>query len=154
MVVGIGSRPATDWLVGSGVALDNGVVCDEVGRASEEHVWALGDVASWRDAVGHQIRVEHWSNVGDQARVMVPAMLGQEPRGGGGALSGVISTTSRSSARRAGPGDVVHVVEGRRRRFHFGTRRCCPGWSAAGCRVKRWGSWLRLQRGLIGEVLG
>lgn len=79
VVVGIGSRPATDWLVGSGVALDNGVICDEVGRASEPHVWALGDVASWRDAAGHHVRVEHWSNVADQARVMVPAMLGLEP---------------------------------------------------------------------------
>ena len=78
VVVGIGSRPATDWLVGSGVQLDNGVVCDDVGRTSEPHVWALGDVASWRDAAGHQVRVEHWSNVADQARVLVPAMLGQE----------------------------------------------------------------------------
>ena len=78
VVVGIGSRPATDWLVGSGVALDNGVLCDEVGRASEPHVWALGDVASWRDATGHQVRVEHWSNVADQARVLVAALLGQE----------------------------------------------------------------------------
>lgn len=78
VVVGIGSRPATDWLVGSGVALDNGVLCDEVGRTSETHIWALGDVASWRDPDGHQVRVEHWSNVADQARVMVPAMLGLE----------------------------------------------------------------------------
>lgn len=79
VVVGIGSRPATDWLVGSGVALDDGVLCDAIGRTSEPHVWALGDVASWRDAAGHQVRVEHWSNVADQARVMVPAILGQEP---------------------------------------------------------------------------
>lgn len=78
VVVGIGSRPATDWLVGSGVALDNGVLCDEVGRTSEPHVWALGDVASWRDVTGHQVRVEHWSNVADQARVLVAALLGQE----------------------------------------------------------------------------
>ena len=79
VVVGIGSRPATDWLVGSGVALDNGVLCDEVGRTSDPHVWALGDVASWRDATGHQRRVEHWSNVADQARILVAAALGQDP---------------------------------------------------------------------------
>jgi NADPH-dependent 2,4-dienoyl-CoA reductase/sulfur reductase-like enzyme len=78
VVVGIGSRPATDWLEGSGIAVDNGVVCDEAGRTSAPNVWALGDVASWRDATGHQARVEHWSNVAEQARVIVPSMLGQE----------------------------------------------------------------------------
>ena len=82
VVIGIGSRPATDWLAGSGVDLadkDHGVLCDEVGRTSAPHVWALGDVAAWRDATGHQVRVEHWSNVADQARVVVPSMLGLEP---------------------------------------------------------------------------
>jgi 3-phenylpropionate/trans-cinnamate dioxygenase ferredoxin reductase component len=78
VVVGIGSRPATEWLAGSGVEVDNGVICDEAGRTSAPNVWALGDVASWRDATGHQARVEHWSNVADQTRVVVPALLGQE----------------------------------------------------------------------------
>ncbi|MHA7652094.1 NAD(P)/FAD-dependent oxidoreductase [Mycobacterium sp. ML4] len=81
VVVGIGSHPATGWLAGSGIKVDGadkGVVCDEAGRTSAPHVWALGDVASWRDASGHQVRVEHWSNVADQTRVVVPAMLGSE----------------------------------------------------------------------------
>jgi 3-phenylpropionate/trans-cinnamate dioxygenase ferredoxin reductase component len=78
VVVGIGSRPATEWLEGSGIDVDNGVLCDEAGRTSVANVWALGDVASWRDPTGHQARVEHWSNVADQARVVVPAMLGQD----------------------------------------------------------------------------
>ncbi|BBY22748.1 hypothetical protein MSTO_29530 [Mycobacterium stomatepiae] len=65
VVVGIGSRPATEWLEGSGVDVDSGVICDEAGRTSVPNVWALGDVASWRDATGHQARVEHWSNVAD-----------------------------------------------------------------------------------------
>jgi 3-phenylpropionate/trans-cinnamate dioxygenase ferredoxin reductase subunit len=78
VVVGIGSTPATGWLDGSGIEVDNGVVCDDVGRTASPHVWAIGDVASWRHPVGHQVRVEHWSNVADQARVMVPAMLGKE----------------------------------------------------------------------------
>jgi 3-phenylpropionate/trans-cinnamate dioxygenase ferredoxin reductase subunit len=78
VVVGIGSRPATEWLDDSGIEVDNGVLCDEAGRTSAPNVWALGDVASWRDPTGHQARVEHWSNVADQARVVVPAMLGQD----------------------------------------------------------------------------
>ena len=78
VVVGIGSKPATEWLEGSGIELNNGVVCDDVGRTGASHVWAIGDIASWRHPVGHQVRVEHWSNVADQARVMVPAMLGKE----------------------------------------------------------------------------
>jgi 3-phenylpropionate/trans-cinnamate dioxygenase ferredoxin reductase subunit len=78
VVVGIGSHPATEWLDGSGIEVDNGVICDEAGRTSAPNVWALGDVASWRDPLGHQARVEHWSNVAEQARVVVPAMLGQD----------------------------------------------------------------------------
>ncbi|MDT5340506.1 MAG: 3-phenylpropionate/trans-cinnamate dioxygenase ferredoxin reductase component [Mycobacterium sp.] len=78
VIVGVGSRPSTDWLESSGVTVDNGVVCDVAGRTSAPNVWAIGDVASWRDALGHQVRVEHWSNVAEQARVIVPAMLGVE----------------------------------------------------------------------------
>lgn len=81
VVIGIGSRPATEWLWGSGIDVDSadgGVLCDEAGHTSAPNVWALGDVASWRDTTGHQARVEHWSNVADQARVVVPAMLGQD----------------------------------------------------------------------------
>lgn len=78
VVVGIGSRPATEWLEGSGIEVDNGVLCDMAGRTSVPNVWALGDVASWRNPAGHQVRVEHWSNVAEQARVVVPSMLGQD----------------------------------------------------------------------------
>jgi NADPH-dependent 2,4-dienoyl-CoA reductase/sulfur reductase-like enzyme len=78
VVVGIGSHPVTDWLEGTGIEVDNGVVCDAAGRASAPNVWALGDVASWRNNVGDQVRVEHWSNVADQARAMVATMLGKD----------------------------------------------------------------------------
>ncbi|MEO8814887.1 MAG: FAD-dependent oxidoreductase [Mycobacterium sp.] len=74
VVVGIGSRPATDWLTGSGIDVDNGVICDASGRTSAPHVWALGDVAAWRNRLNQLVRVEHWSNVADQARILVSAM--------------------------------------------------------------------------------
>lgn len=78
VLVGIGSEPATEWLRGCGIRMDNGIICDEVGRTSATNVWALGDVASWRDAAGHQARVEHWSNVAEQARIAGSAMLGHD----------------------------------------------------------------------------
>lgn len=84
VVVGVGSRPACDWLAGSGIAVADGIVCDEAGRTSAPDVWAIGDVASWRDLSGAQARVEHWSNVAEQAKTMVSAMLGSAvaPRAG------------------------------------------------------------------------
>src|ERR1700754_2383160 len=78
VVIGIGSHPATAWLDGSGIEVDNGVVCDTHGRASAPNVWAIGDVASWRHALGHQVRVEHWSNVDDPARGVAAAILGKD----------------------------------------------------------------------------
>lgn len=78
VVLGVGSRPATEWLEGCGIELGNGVLCDLTGRTSAPNVWAVGDVAFWRGRGGHEVRVEHWSNVVTQVRVMVPTMLGRE----------------------------------------------------------------------------
>ena len=119
VVVGIGSHPATAWLEGTGVAVDNGVVCDAVGRASAPHVWAIGDVASWRNTVGHQVRVEHWSNVADQARALVPAMLGKETSP---AVSVPYFWSDQYDIKIQCLGepeatDIVHVVEDDGRRF-------------------------------------
>jgi len=38
VIVGLGSVPAVGWLEGSGVTVDNGVVCDGAGRTSAAHV--------------------------------------------------------------------------------------------------------------------
>ncbi|OBK85753.1 NAD(P)/FAD-dependent oxidoreductase [Mycobacterium sp. 1165178.9] len=119
VVVGIGSRPATEWLEGSGVEVGNGVICDEAGRTSAPNVWALGDVASWRDATGHQGRVEHWSNVADQARVVEPALLGRDvpsvvvvPYFWSDQYDVKIQCLGEPEA-----GDIVHIVEDDGRKF-------------------------------------
>lgn len=66
VVVGIGAVPNTQWLVGSGVYVDDGVVCDEFGRGrTVEDVWAVGDVARWGDR-----RHEHWTSAVEQARAV------------------------------------------------------------------------------------
>ncbi|MCV7385989.1 NAD(P)/FAD-dependent oxidoreductase [Mycolicibacter longobardus] len=119
VVVGIGSRPAADWLAGSDVAVADGVVCDAVGRTSAGDVWAIGDVASWRDETGAQIRVEHWSNVAEQARTLVSAMLGSAAP----AQAGVPYFWSDQydvkiqCLGRPRTGDTVHLVEDDGRRF-------------------------------------
>jgi len=67
VVVGIGVVPNTEWLEGSGLTLDNGIVCDHTCLAAPGVV-AAGDVARWpnndvecdyarysyRDCSGHQ----------------------------------------------------------------------------------------------------
>jgi 3-phenylpropionate/trans-cinnamate dioxygenase ferredoxin reductase component len=119
VVVGIGSHPATGWLEGTGIEVDNGVVCDAAGRASAPHVWAIGDVASWRHTLGHQVRVEHWSNVADQARALVPAMLGQDVPA---AVSVPYFWSDQYDVKIQCLGepeasDIVHVVEDDGRKF-------------------------------------
>ncbi len=67
VVVGIGAAPATDWLDGSGLQIDNGIVCDETLRAAD-NVWAAGDVARWTNSLFDvPMRLEHWTNAGEQA---------------------------------------------------------------------------------------
>jgi len=76
VVAGIGSVPATSWLAGSGIEIDDGVHADHVGQTNDPRVWAIGDVAAWQ-VQGVRQRVEHWTNVSEQAQALVPALLGQ-----------------------------------------------------------------------------
>ncbi|MEV5910598.1 NAD(P)/FAD-dependent oxidoreductase [Streptomyces chartreusis] len=78
-VVGIGAVPCTDWLEDSGLRLRDGVVCDERLRAvGAENIYAVGDVARWRNPrYGELVRVEHWTNAGEQARVVAANIAGE-----------------------------------------------------------------------------
>ncbi|WP_053735034.1 NAD(P)/FAD-dependent oxidoreductase [Nocardia sp. NRRL S-836] len=70
VVAGIGTRPATDWLAGGPITLNNGVVCDAGGVTNLKHVVAVGDVANW---AGH--RAEHWTSAAEQAQIAVRNLL-------------------------------------------------------------------------------
>jgi 3-phenylpropionate/trans-cinnamate dioxygenase ferredoxin reductase subunit len=75
----MGVVPATGWLERSGLAIADGVVCDEVGQAAEG-VWAVGDVARWSTGAGSSRRMEHWTSAVEQAGVVAAAVLGtREP---------------------------------------------------------------------------
>jgi 3-phenylpropionate/trans-cinnamate dioxygenase ferredoxin reductase subunit len=77
VVVGVGVRPATAWLEGSGLTLDDGVVCDASCLAAPGVV-AAGDVARWPNAAfgGEVMRVEHWDNAIEMGSYAARRLLG------------------------------------------------------------------------------
>ncbi|WP_223163735.1 NAD(P)/FAD-dependent oxidoreductase [Nocardioides humilatus] len=67
VVAGIGSVPAVEWLDGSGLTLDNGIVCDETLWTGVEGVYAAGDVARWPNPTfGSLQRMENWTAAAEQ----------------------------------------------------------------------------------------
>jgi NADPH-dependent 2,4-dienoyl-CoA reductase/sulfur reductase-like enzyme len=69
VLVGIGVAPATQWLEGSGLAVNDGVVCDAHLQAAPG-VFAAGDVARWVNGLYSDLeptmRVEHWTTAAEQ----------------------------------------------------------------------------------------
>ncbi|MEU6549016.1 FAD/NAD(P)-binding oxidoreductase [Streptomyces sp. NPDC046915] len=77
VVVAVGAAPATDWLDGSGLRLDDGVVCDAHCRAADG-VYAVGDVARWHHAgAGEPWRLENRTNAVEQAAAVAANLLGE-----------------------------------------------------------------------------
>jgi NADPH-dependent 2,4-dienoyl-CoA reductase/sulfur reductase-like enzyme len=83
VVVAVGVAPEVGWLEGSGLAIENGVVCDSRCRAlgangvAVEGVVAAGDVARWwNPTFGQQMRVEHWANAVEQGEAAAATLLG------------------------------------------------------------------------------
>ncbi|MGA5763275.1 NAD(P)/FAD-dependent oxidoreductase [Nonomuraea bangladeshensis] len=78
VVVAIGSRPATGWLDGSGLALGDGVECDSRCRAAEG-VYAVGDLASFHhEGLGRRLRLENRTNATEQAQTVAANVLGAD----------------------------------------------------------------------------
>ncbi|GGY08553.1 NAD(P)/FAD-dependent oxidoreductase [Streptomyces minutiscleroticus] len=78
VVAAIGCSPCTDWLAGSGLDLDDGVVCDAHCRAAEG-VWAVGDVARWHhQGLGRLLRLENRTNATEQALAVAGNILGED----------------------------------------------------------------------------
>jgi NADPH-dependent 2,4-dienoyl-CoA reductase/sulfur reductase-like enzyme len=84
VVIGIGVVPNTAWLESSGLALDNGIVCDASLATAAPGVVAAGDVARWYHPLFKEsMRVEHWTNAVEQADAATARLLagpdGAEP---------------------------------------------------------------------------
>jgi 3-phenylpropionate/trans-cinnamate dioxygenase ferredoxin reductase component len=69
VVVALGAIPNTEWLEGSRLTLEPGVLCDPTLQAvGAEDVFAAGDIAAWPHPLSPDvpIRIEHWTNAAEQ----------------------------------------------------------------------------------------
>lgn len=80
VVVGIGARPATAWLTGSGIDLGahGEVVADDHLRTSVPDVYAVGDCASFPSGrYGERLLVHHWDNALQGPRTVAANIIGE-----------------------------------------------------------------------------
>jgi len=119
IVVGIGVAPVTDWLVGSGLEIRDGIVCDAMLNAGAPGVFAAGDVARWPNQLfDEEMRVEHWTNASEQGAVAASNLLAEARGEPGEPYAPVPFFWSDQYDRRiqflgrAAPDDDVLVVSG------------------------------------------
>jgi NADPH-dependent 2,4-dienoyl-CoA reductase/sulfur reductase-like enzyme len=76
VIVGVGAAPATEWLDGAGLEIDNGVLCDATGATTREGVYALGDCARWEnERYPERPRFEHWTSAVEQSDVVAKRIV-------------------------------------------------------------------------------
>ena len=74
-IVGVGILPETALAEAAGIALDNGIATDPIGRTSAPGIWAAGDCASFPHGAG-RLRLESVPNAIDMAECVAANMLG------------------------------------------------------------------------------
>jgi len=76
VLMAIGSVPNTEWLAGSGLTVQNGLVCDQY-CAAADGVYGVGDIARWHNPrFGTDMRIEHRTNAAEQGMAVARAILG------------------------------------------------------------------------------
>jgi NADPH-dependent 2,4-dienoyl-CoA reductase/sulfur reductase-like enzyme len=69
VIAGIGIQPSLELARGAGLAVADGIVVNARLQSSQPEVYAAGDVASFPyEALGRQMRIEHWDNAVEQGR--------------------------------------------------------------------------------------
>lgn len=76
VIVGVGAAPATEWLDGAGLEIDNGVLCDATGATGRDGIFALGDCARWENSrYPERPRFEHWTSAVEQSDVVAKRIV-------------------------------------------------------------------------------
>ena len=76
-ILGIGITPATNLAQDCGLAIENGIRVDALGRSSDPNIWAAGDCCSFPYKDGY-LRLESVPNAIDQAEVIAQNIMGAE----------------------------------------------------------------------------
>jgi 3-phenylpropionate/trans-cinnamate dioxygenase ferredoxin reductase subunit len=97
-VVGVGVVPNVDFLAGSGITVDNGVIVNARFETNAPGVYAAGDVANFFDPLfQRRRRIEHWSNANYQGSEAGRILAGAD--GGYDAVSSFFSEVFGTTIR-------------------------------------------------------
>lgn len=82
LVSAVGAVPVTNWLEGTGLLTDGSLICSDEGRviaegAEHTDIFAIGDVATHRNAAGHLYRTESWTAAADSGARLAERLAGQ-----------------------------------------------------------------------------
>jgi len=82
LIAGIGAAPAVGLGEQAGLAMDNGIACDDHMRTSDPDIYAAGDCCSFPHPIfgGRRMRLEAWRSAQDQAAVATENMAGGDKR--------------------------------------------------------------------------
>lgn len=75
VICGIGVAPEVALAEAAGLAIENGIAVDALGRSSDQAIWAAGDCASFAAPAG-RMRLESVGNAIDMAEAVAANMLG------------------------------------------------------------------------------
>jgi len=69
LIVGVGITPVLDLARQAGLKVDNGIIVNEYLRTSDPNIYAAGDNAFFPyQALGQNMRIEHWDNAVNQGK--------------------------------------------------------------------------------------
>jgi len=93
VIVAAGVRPATGWLEGSGLRVEQGLVVNDRMATSLDHVFGAGDIVQFRDMVtGMDVLSGLWSNAREMGIIAGANMAGDNMRCSG--LMSVMNATN------------------------------------------------------------
>jgi 3-phenylpropionate/trans-cinnamate dioxygenase ferredoxin reductase subunit len=77
VIAGIGSLPNTRLADQAGLVVDNGIMVDALGRTSDPHIFAVGDVTRhFNPLLARSLRLESWQNAQNQGIAVAKIIAG------------------------------------------------------------------------------